>query len=190
MDEINRVARMMVDAEPASDLAARVRARLDATPTRPERSVWGTWQPAAIAACLLLAAVWSRGPEVQESRSPEVLGSAGPESTVVQGSRELTSPKAGPEVSGPASNISPSRTLPSLRHSTGAIRAQEQATPALSAEELAWMERRMPALDPVVALQMDHLATDSIQPEALSITPLTMSALPTTSADAERRIDR
>jgi hypothetical protein len=52
------------------------------------------------------------------------------------------------------------------------------------------MDRRIPALDPVVALEMDQLAMESIQPEPLAIPPLIMTALPTTSAEAGQQINR
>ena len=52
------------------------------------------------------------------------------------------------------------------------------------------MERRMPALDPVNALQMDRLRVDSIQPEPLAITPLTMTPVATEGGGIERRDDR
>jgi hypothetical protein len=52
------------------------------------------------------------------------------------------------------------------------------------------MERRMPALDPVNALQMDRLQVDSIQPEPLAITPLTMTPVATEGGGIERRNDR
>ena len=52
------------------------------------------------------------------------------------------------------------------------------------------MERRMPALDPVKALQMDRLHVDSIQPEPLAITPLTMTPVATEGGGIERRNDR
>jgi hypothetical protein len=183
MDEINRVARMMVDAEPAPDLAARIRARLDEVPAAQTSRRWGGWHVAAglaAAAALTLAVLTPKEPGSRvpspESRvqSPEVKGAS---LAVAKGEGGSPNPqaKAGPGVP---------RSTSARRQSA----SRELQTRALSAEELAWMERRMPALDPVVALQMDRLATDSIQPEALAITPLTMTALPTTSADAERRI--
>jgi hypothetical protein len=52
------------------------------------------------------------------------------------------------------------------------------------------MERRMPALEPVDALQVDHLRLDSIQPEPLAITPLTMTPVATEGGGFERRDDR
>jgi len=152
MDDMNRVARLMVDAEPAADLEARIRARLDevaaVTPRR------GSWQVVGVAAALALAAVWSWGPGAQRSGGPEVLGAGGPEVL--------------------ASNISPVRTLPPLRHDTNARRAQPSA---LSVEELAWMDRRIPALNPIGALEMEQLA----------MTALIMTALPTDGGTTERR---
>ena len=173
MDEINRVARLMVDAEPASDLDARIRARLDEVPPARARTTWGSWQIAAglcaTAALVTFVVLRSGGPEVLQSGGPEVLGS------------DISPVRTLPP------DISPLVPLPPFRHSTGGSRAQVQVTPALSAEELAWMERRIPALDPVVALEMDQLAMKSIQPEPLAIPPLIMTALPTDGGTTERR---
>lgn len=182
MDDLNRVARQMVDAEPSTGLEVRIRARLDgASPVR-ARGGWGTWQIAAglcATAALVTFAVlgfWGSG----------VLGSWGP---VVPGSGGLPAiaqrAAAGREVL--ASDISPFRTLPPLRHYTDTQRAQSSA---LSVEELAWMDRRVPALDPVVALEMEQLAMKSIQPEPLAITPLIMTALPTDGGTTERPYER
>ena len=60
----------------------------------------------------------------------------------------------------------------------------------LSAEEIAWMDRRIPALDSVNSLNVEHLRVDSIQPEPLAITPLTMTPVATESGGIERRNDR
>jgi hypothetical protein len=182
MDEINRVARVMVDAEPSADLEARIRARLDEVPPARARNNWGAWQItaglAAAATIALLVWVPRPGSRVQGpgSRVP------GPES----GSLPVAASDISPNRPLP-SVISPLVTLPPLRHSTGGSRAQVQVTPALSAEELAWMDRRIPALDPVVALEMDQLAMESIQPEPLAIPPLIMTALPTDGGTTERR---
>ena len=183
MDDINRVARVMIDAEPSADLEARIRALLDETADTRARRTW--WQVAAglcATAATIAFVVWvqgsgvqrSWGPGVQRSGGPEVLGSGGPE--VLGANISPTRPLP--------SDISPLVSLPPFRHSTGVRRAQSSA---LSAEELAWMDRRIPALDPVVALEMDQLAMKSIQPEPLAITPLIMTALPTDGGTTERR---
>jgi len=52
------------------------------------------------------------------------------------------------------------------------------------------MARRFPALEPVDALRVDGFAYESIQPEALSITPLLMTAMRTDGADIDRPNDR
>jgi hypothetical protein len=49
------------------------------------------------------------------------------------------------------------------------------------------MERRIAALEPVTALQMDQLTADSIQPAPLTIPPIIMTALPTDGGTTERR---
>ena len=52
------------------------------------------------------------------------------------------------------------------------------------------MERRIAALEPVDALRMEHLTYESIQPEALLITPLLMTAMRTDGADIDRQNNR
>jgi hypothetical protein len=61
---------------------------------------------------------------------------------------------------------------------------------ALTVEEAAWMARRIPALEAVVSIELDHLEYESIQPEGLSIAPLTMTALPTNGVAVERSNNR
>ncbi|MBK9241548.1 MAG: hypothetical protein IPL75_15085 [Acidobacteria bacterium] len=179
MDEINRVARMMVDAEPAVDLAARIRARLDQVQRHGRAPSW--WRVAvplgAVASLALAIGFAVQGPGSRVQGLPAVAHSA----------------EAGPEVQGPESRVqgpsdsSPFRTLPPLRHYSG---AQRSSVSALSMEESAWMERRIAALEPVDALRMEHLTYESIQPEALSITPLLLTAMRTDGADIDRQNNR
>lgn len=51
--------------------------------------------------------------------------------------------------------------------------------PAMSEAELAWMARRIPALEPIETITVDQIVLDTIQPESLLITPLTMTPLVT-----------
>ena len=170
---IDRIARQMTDVEPSPGLEARIRARLDEAQPRARTSAWWLWRvgapvAATAAIALLGAAQVSRGLGVQESRSPGVPGSSGP---AVQESRGPGVPESrGPRVQeswGPGSRVA-----------------------QLSPEEVAWFERRIPALDPVTALQIDGISVNSIQPEPLAITPLTMTALPTDGGSGERHDNR
>jgi hypothetical protein len=181
---IDRIAREMVDVEPSVDLEARIRARLDAV--RPGRhAAWWTWRVAAplgalVAVALAIGVLVSRGPGVVTSvgvQSAKGLpAEAAPAGAVAQ---------AGPEV---VNNIAVQevRSLPAVAAPAGAVAKAGQ----LSSEEIAWMERRMPALDPVNPLQVDHLRVDAIQPEPLAITPLTMTPVATEGGGIERRNDR
>ena len=168
---IDRIAREMVDVEPSVDLEARIRARVRAA--RPASTpAWWTWRVGAVlataAAAVTLALVVQR-PWVSV---PE------PVSVTAQLPNISTS-----QVS---STTSPLRTFQPVRHHSDKQSKQQP----LSEEELAWMERRMPALDPLNALQVDRLRVDSIQPEPLTITPLTMTPVATEGGGIERRNDR
>lgn len=173
---IDRIARAMVDVEPSADLEARIRARLGAA--RPARgTAWWSWRiavPMGVVTAALLVGV-------QVSRSPGVVNPIG-----VPASR-------GPEVvTSQLPNVSTSRpsevTSQLPRFPTSPLAGV--SPPQLSPEEIAWMERRMPALDPVNALQMDRLHMDSIQPEPLAITPLTITPVNTEGAGTERSNSR
>lgn len=168
---IDRIARQMTDVEPSPGLEARIRARLDeAQPGG--TAAWWSWRVAAPLAALATVALIvgvqvPKGPEVQVSRGTEVQESR---PSTGSGRPELVESR-GPEV------VFTSRR-PNL------------STSQLTSEELAWMERRIPALDPVTALHIDGLLLDSIQPEPLAITPLNMTALPTEGGSSERRDQR
>lgn len=169
---IERIARAMVEVEPSANLEARIRERLDRAPA-PVASTWWSWKvtvPAIAAAALAIAAV-TRGP---------------------------ASPVPGPAVasSKPAVALAPAAEIPQAPVTAAPPRASRRAQVArvlptqLSAEELAWMERRVAALDPVTALEVDRLNVASIQPEPLAITPLVMTPVGTDGSGIERRNDR
>ena len=174
---IDRIAREMVNIEPSADLETRIRARVRAA--QPERAnVWWVWRVAmpVAAAAAVTVAIAVREPASEVAR-PEPAPSA------IQTAR----------VSAPTAPATPSETPVRQRAIVKAAnrsRAARSRTAELSAEELAWMERRPPALDPVTALQMDHLRVDSIQPEPLAITPLIMPPVTTEGSGIERRNNR
>jgi hypothetical protein len=208
MMDIDRIARQIVDAEPSADLEARIRARLDQMQTHRRGTSWwrvGALLGATAAVALIVGVLGSRGPGVGTPVGVQGLPAVARSAEVGPGSR-VQSPEIGvqgsrgPEVENQPAEVSrtvsaavqetgssPFRTLPPLRHSSDAQRAQASA---LSMEELAWMERRIAALPAVEALRMEHLTYESIQPEALSITPLLMTAMPTDGADIDRQNNR
>jgi hypothetical protein len=152
-DDIELAARTLTEAEPPHDLELRIKQRLDEVTPAANARRWPWVAGLATAAALTIAVSQFRSPEVPEFRSPdavEVPGSRGPE---VPESRSVDVP-ATPRVI----------RLPSVR-------------PAMSEAELAWMARRIPALDPIETLTVDHLVLDAIQPDSLLITPLTMTPL-------------
>jgi negative regulator of sigma E activity len=183
---IDRIARAMVDVEPSVDLEARIRARLRDT-RRARPATWLSWRvavPLGAAAAVALALIIG----VQDSRSSGVT------STVdVQAARTLPADAAlaGASVQAGAGAV----TSVGVRgpRSRGVAKTSQRSrsnTSVLTSEEMAWMERRIPALDPVNALEMDRLRVDSIQPEPLAITPLTMTPVATEGGGTERRNDR
>ena len=180
---IDRIAREMVDIEPSVDLEARIRARLRLNESRPRRTAaWWTWRVGVpVAAVTALALIVG----VQLFRSlPAVAAPAG--AVAHAGLPAVAAPaKAGPEVV----NTSQLSKVATARVSKIPA-SQLSRTSQLSSEELAWMERRLPPLDPMNSLQVDRLRVDSIQPEPLGITPLTMSPVATESGGIERRNDR
>jgi hypothetical protein len=191
---IDRIAREMVDMEPSAHLEARIRARLDAEP--PARAVrswsWKVVVPVAAAAALVVVAINIGPGATVQSPGSRVQGPGsrvqGPGSTVQGPGSTVQGPV--PQVPGPSLQPvadAPVRRAASASRGTSRV-AKVEAT--LSAEELAWMERRVPALDPVVALDVEHLRVASIQPEPLAITPLTMTPVGTEGAGSERRNDR
>ena len=176
---IDRIARGMVDIEPSRDLEARIRARIrEARPA--QAGAWWIWRVAApftaAAAAIAIALVVVQGPEskvgMQESRGPAIVSNV-----AAQPSSAL------PAEAARAGTLA--KRLPAEGAPAGAVAKAE-----LSSEELAWMERRIPALESMNSLQVEHLQVDSIQPEPLSITPLTMTPVATDSGGIERRNDR
>ena len=173
---IDRIAREMVDVEPSVDLEARIRARLRARfdDVRPARTAaWWSWRVAAplgAIASLALAFIVVQGPGL------------GVQSSVGTSQVAQVSSSPVPQVtSSPVPNIPTSQV-----ERVGVSKVASK----FSAEELAWMERRIPALDSVNSLGVEHLRVDSIQPEPLAITPLTMTPVATESGGIERRNDR
>src|SRR5688572_17871889 len=143
---IDRIAREMVDVEPSVDLEARIRRRLhEARPNR--TAAWWTWRVAvpvgAIASlALAFAVVQGPGSRVQSpvviAHVPQVGSSPVPQfpsSQVARGGTSLL-----PKI--PTSRLS-------------------KASSQLTSEERAWMDRRLPALEPVNALQMDQIGRAS-----------------------------
>jgi len=179
MIDIDRIARHSIDTEPSADLEARVLARLDAEPARGRRRTWPVWAMAggvmAVAAAGLIGVLGSGSPGVLGSRRPGVLGSGSP-GVLESGS---------PGVLGSGSpGVLGSRGVPAV--ATAEAGPEVEKTAELTVEELAWMDRRLPALPVVEELWVDFLEYESIQPEALSIAPLIMTALPTDGAGMER----
>ena len=179
---IDRIAREMVDVEPSVNLEARIRARLDAASPEP-RAAWWTWRVAvpvgAVAALALAIVVQSPAFRVQSPHSTAAMPEAG--------ASPLAEVRSSPVPQFPNSQVARVGTAQLPKIPTSQL---SKAASKLSAEEMAWMERRLPALDPVNALQMDRLRVDSIQPEPLAITPLTMTPVATESGGIERRHDR
>jgi hypothetical protein len=163
-DDLTRAARTMIAVEPPQDLEARIKRRLDLEPQRrPAITRWPLVAAMAGAVATVVIAFALRSPEVPESRGLPAVAVA----------------KAGPEV--PKSPGLPAVALP-LGDSSGQRepgRTLAKAGPAIatpirlpsyrsmSQAEWDWMSRRVPALDVI----------DPIQPEAVSITPLTVTPL-------------
>jgi hypothetical protein len=162
-DEVaTQVAQAMTDIEPANDLEARVRARIDAA-SRGRGAAWPIGAMTATAAAVVLAvALWPQsGPTIEV---PPVT----PTTQV-----PVNSP-AVPAAIDPV--VDASTAASSFAVATTSVRASA-AEEALSEAERAWMARRIPALPAVEALPVEFIALPSIQPEPLSITPLTMAPL-------------
>jgi hypothetical protein len=174
LDDITRAARMMADAEPPPDLEARIKRRLDADALdasprwRPSYFYVAASVAAVVIAVLALPITQSRSPEVldvPQSRSPDVPKSgAGPRDLGTSGPRNV---------------------------GTSMPRDLGTSVPrVLDTSELQWLSRRIPALEPIAVLDVDHMVFESIQPEPHSIAPLTMMPLVTSPVlgdpDAER----
>ena len=168
--DIDLAAREMVDVEPPNDLEARIKHRLDAqTQTRPTTWRWpmvgGLATVTAVVAILVM-----QPPDLTKSRRPEVPGVPGSRGSEVVGvqSRGPAVVEVGPR--GPRNSGSSGPR--ELRDSGTSNRHSGEA-------ELAWMSRRIPALEVIDPLAMDRLSLNSIQPDTLLITPLTITPLVT-----------
>ena len=141
-DFIDRVAHDMTDVAPHTDLRAAVLARLEDRPRIP----WKHTALPAIAAGVAIAAV-----------------------VMTQTSREITEPQP---VSAVATSA-PQTLLPSngeLPQTTAARR--KPALVPMSADEVAWHARAVPALVPAAPI-----AVESIQPTPIQIAPITVEPL-------------
>ncbi len=170
-DEIvTRVAREMTNIEPAADLEARVRARLDAAP-RGRGAAWPIGAMVATAAAVVLAvALWPQsGPAIDV---PPVTPT-----TQLPDHSPAVPAAIDPVVDASAASAPVAATTASVRASAAEV--------ALSEAEREWMARRIPALPAVEALPVAFIALPSIQPEPLSITPLTMAPLTVTPAGGD-----
>ncbi|MCC7186256.1 MAG: hypothetical protein IT185_08460 [Acidobacteria bacterium] len=163
-DEITRAARTMIAGDPPPDLQARITRRLDAeSQSRPAVTGWRVVAAMATAVATVVIVFAVRSSEGPGSRGPEVRG----EVPAVRG----------PEV--PESAISPSPQLPISTSPQLPISTPTRLPSyrSLSAAELDWMARRIPALEMIEPLAVDRMTTQSIQPEAMLITPLTITPL-------------
>jgi hypothetical protein len=168
-DDIDLAARAMTDIEPPNDLEARIKRRLDTEVLRAQPR----WRPAywigaagLTAAAALLALLVVQGPTGPARRSLGEGGSKVQGSIEVQGSEgPRVQGSAGSEVLEPAVSLS----ISSSPHLPVSSPVRLPAYRTMSESEMAWMSRRVDALDLI----------DPIQPERVSITPLTMTPLMT-----------
>ncbi len=161
-DDITVAARTMTEAEPPADLEQRIKRRLDdvTADARGHRRLAFWLVPAGVAVALIAVLLV---PRFRTADVPVVLDvPQSTSATVIEPVPEAT-PATVPDVTAPAVRVI---RLPSVR-------------PAMSDAELAWMARRIPALDPIETITVDQIVLDTIQPESLSITPLTMTPLVT-----------
>jgi len=161
-DDITLAARRMTDVEPPADLELRIKKRLDAVTTdahvRRRPHYWLV--PAGLAAALIAVVLV---PRFRTGQVPVVLDVPQSISAAVVEPVPDATPATVPDVPAPQVRVV---HLPPMR-------------PAMSEAELAWMARRIPALDPIDTITVDQIALDTIQPESLLITPLTMTPLVT-----------
>lgn len=191
-NDIDRMARHLVDAEPAPGLEARIAARLDAlaAPTDAPRWTWWSWRVAVPLTCaaLLTLVVWHRErPNPVPDQSSAQATSARTELPGPPASTKIPAERP-PALAGSAAE-SPAQGVPVVRPASASLTPDplglDQREAALLAEQTAWMSRRIPTLQPVEAIAVTELAFDplnssgSTQPEPLSITPLIMTTLPT-----------
>lgn len=169
-DPIDLAARAMTDGEPPSDLEERIKRRLDAeTQTRPRTARWPIIAGFATAVATVLIVV-AQGLDVTKSRSPEVPGTTGPRHSEVAAVLESRNPDV--IEAGPREPRNSGTSEPRQPRDSGTSTRRSEA-------ELAWMSRRIAALDVIDPLEVDRLQFESIQPEPMVITPLTMTPLVT-----------
>lgn len=155
---INTAARRMTTAAPSSDLRARVMTRIDAAPPR-----WG-WRLAiaggAIGAVALTSIVMWRASSATAVIAPAATQSASASQNVEP------HPTAAPIVS------SPLLSTPSVART-----ATERVIFTPSAEELAWRERAVQALEQPAALVVAPLEQPRLTIDPIDITPLSVAPL-------------
>jgi hypothetical protein len=156
---IDDVARRMTAIEPPADLRARIMIRIDARPERAPR--WWTRRlvPIAVgAAAVAMIGVALRLPH-------RATAPAAP---------AVSAPVPAPIESGAVADATDNRdtSLDQPRARVTATKVASAAQP--SDEELAWLERAVPAL-----AQLEALAVASIQPETLTIAHIEVKPLVT-----------
>ena len=161
-DDITVAARTMTEAEPPADLEQRIMQRLDdvTADARGHRRLAFWLVPTGVAVALIAVVLV---PRFRTADVPVVQDVPQSTSAAVIGVPEDASPEVVPDI--------PARTARVARVSS--------ERPAMSDAELAWMARRIPALDPIETITVDQIVLDTIQPETLLITPLTMTPLVT-----------
>lgn len=152
-DGLMRVARMYSDVEPPADLETRIKRRLDDV-TRPDTVRRWPWVAGlAAAGALVIVVAQYRPAEVPESR-PFRVAELGKADVPVPNEPELA---------------------PTTVRTPEPIQLPPYRSP--SVEEWAWMSRRMPQLEPLDPLTIEHVVLDAIQPDPIRITPLTITPL-------------
>lgn len=145
-DLIDRIAHDMTDISSHDDVRAAVLARLDVP--RPRRWISVAMPALAAGVAVALFAMTRTPPDVPDSpRVPQVA------------SKTLSKPP------------SPNAEALALRRAT-TRRGRDVAPAPLSAEEIAWLQRALPVLQPVPALGIS-----SIQPEAIQIAPISVEPI-------------
>jgi hypothetical protein len=141
---IDRIARDMTDAEPRADFRARVLSHVAPRPRWPRLTIRAALVATAAAIC-----AWALLP-----------------------SNHITAPVERPNLGVRAMNDAASAPQPLQavdQLETSRRPTRVHLIPRVSAEELAWRARAIPPLPPAQPLQVD-----SIQPQPLSIAPITV----------------
>ena len=161
---INVAARRMTSAPPSGNLATRVMTHIERLDDRARRSRWG-WRFAiacgAIGAVALTTVVLWKTPAVKIAGEPQLAATA---------PNVVANPTTAPIVS------SPVLSTVSVKHA-----ARRGITFAVSAAELEWQARAVPALERPDALQVEPLTRPEIAVEAIDITPLSVAPLTVTA---------